>query len=320
MNRTDAICLIVVVLVIVAIVSALTYSWYLDANKKAEKKEESSLLIREGDLVTFHFTEYIYTKDASGKLSWCVYQTTMDDVVADDSIPKSVTFQDILLNDTGSSMSREQITAIVGDDVIAEINFGFNNLLKGLKEGESITGYEIPKTEGYGEKNNSLIETIQPIDNIPMYETIDRTKFEQRYPEEFPLETNQIILDHYWGWTNRVESITDDTVVIKHEPDIGMELTVFNWPCKVVNISSSSGLIWIQHKPDESIINTPLDIETLEFYNQKFTEIKEGMVEVQQPYPGIILSINNGIELDFNRENIGKSLKYDITIIEIERD
>jgi FKBP-type peptidyl-prolyl cis-trans isomerase 2 len=244
----------------------------------------------------------------------------MEDVANNDSISKSVTFEDILKNETGSSITRQQLTAIVGNDVTAETNIGFNELLIGLKEGQSIFGYPVLKSEGYGEKNYSLIEIIPFLDKIPMYQTYDRNEFEALYPEEVPLLTNQVIKDRYWDWIVRVESITDDTVVIKHEPEIGMELGVFNWPTTVVNISSSTGLIWLRHNPDDSNTNTPIDLEVLEFYNPRFTEIKESIINTQQPYPGIILSISNGIEIDFNRENIGKNLKYDITIVEIERD
>ena len=46
MNRTDAICLLVVILVIVGVISALTYSWYTDITKESKTKEEVVYIIR----------------------------------------------------------------------------------------------------------------------------------------------------------------------------------------------------------------------------------------------------------------------------------
>jgi hypothetical protein len=109
-------------------------------------------------------------------------------------------------------------------------------------------------------------------------------------------------------------------VIIKHEPTIGMELEVFNWPATVENVSSNTGKIWIRHRPDTSLVNTPIDAEVLEFYKPVFTDIKITITETQQPYPGIVTSISNGITIDFNRENIGKNLKYDVKILKIIRD
>ena len=319
MNRTDAICLIIIVLIIVGIVSLLTYSWYEDYTKEPKKKITEEYFVREGDTITCQFTEWILTKDSNGDIKYCVYQTTDKKIAEDDSIPKSVTFSRILTNNTGVPITHEPLTAIVGSDLSDEINPGFNSLIIDMAEGESKDNIEVPVIDGYGEKNEELIKTIPFIDTIPIYNSIERIAFEQEYAEELPLEPGQSFMDHYWSWNIRVDSITNDTIVIKHEPVADMEIAVFNWPATVINISSENGKIWLQHKPDNSIVNTPIDAEVLEFYNPTFTDIKDTIAETQQPYPGIITSINNGITIDFNRENIGKSLKYDVKIIKIDR-
>jgi FKBP-type peptidyl-prolyl cis-trans isomerase 2 len=326
MNRTDAICLLVVILVIVGIVSLMTYSWYQEATNEPKKKDQGLLNVREGDTITCEFTEWILTRDSTGEIKYCVYQTTDESIAEDETIPKSVTFQQILVNNTGVPITRDALTKIVGSDLSDELNPGFNNIVIDMKEGESRTGVEIPASEGYGEKNDELIQTIPISDSIPIYISKDRFAFEGEYSDELPsepgktFEPGQTFEDHYWGWNIRIHSITNDTIVIKNEPTLDMELAVFSWPAKVINISSEDGTIWIKHKPDISIVNTPIDAEVLEFYNPRFTEIRDLVVETQQPYPGIIISIENGITIDFNRENIGKSLKYDLTIVKIIRD
>ncbi|WP_455392479.1 hypothetical protein [[Eubacterium] cellulosolvens] len=320
MNRTDAVCLLIVVLVIVGVVSLMAYSWYQDVTKEPKKDKKSDINIREGDTITCQFTEWILTRDSNGEVKYCVYQTTDPEVAEDDSIPKSVTFKSILVNNTGEPITREPLTAIVGEDLSDEVNPGFNDIVLDMKQDETKRGVEVSINNGYGEKNQDLISNIPFIDTIPIYDSIDRASFELEYPDEVPLEPGQSFPDHYWGWNIRIDSITNDTVVIKNEPVLNLELAVFNWPATVINISSENGKIWIHHKPDNSIIFTTIDVEVLEFYKPEFMEIKEVIAESQQPYPGIITSIDNGITIDFNRENIGKSLKYDITIIKVIRD
>jgi FKBP-type peptidyl-prolyl cis-trans isomerase 2 len=297
----------------------MTYSWYSDSQKKPKSKDDKVLLVREGDLITCHFTEYIWTKGADGNVGYVVYQTTHEDVAKNDSIPKSVTFKKILHNQTGESLTRTKLTAIAGADLIFEMNEGFNQIVIDMREGETRVK-EVSIALGYGERNESFVQTIPLLDKILIYETLDRQTFESEYSNELPLEIGKTFEHHYWKWMIRINSISDETVVIKHEPEVGQELRVFDWNSTVENVSSLTGYIWISHKPTENDINTPINAEVLEFYNPIFTEIKENIVNTQQPYPGIILSIQNGIEIDFNRENIGKNLKYEITIQKIERD
>ena len=319
MNRTDAICLGIIILVIVGIISAVVYSMYSDSQTKGKSKATGDLLVQEGDLITCHFTEYVYTKDANGTFGYLIYQTTDEEVANDDLIPKSITFSEILKNNTGAPIPRQQLTAIVGIDLSTEVNPGFNQLVIGMSEGETKKG-EVSVQMGYGERNLSYIQTIPLFDKIPLYDTVDREEFEKQYPKEVEFEPGKTFEHHYWGWTIRIESVATDSVTFRHEPEIGMELDIFEWPTIVENISSSTSLIWLRHKPSADLVNTPIDAEVLEFYNPTFTEIKEDIYANQQPYPGIITSIHNQITVDFNRENIGKNLKYEITIIKIERD
>jgi FKBP-type peptidyl-prolyl cis-trans isomerase 2 len=291
----------------------------MDSQKKPKTKDDKDLLVQEGDLITCDFTEYIWTIDSTGNLSYAVYQTTLKNIAEDESIPKSITFQKILTNETGGSITRERLTAIVGPDLESEMNIGFKQLIMNMKEGEEKKG-EIAIVKGYGERNESLVQRIPLKDRIPLYETIDRMEFESLYPEEVPLQLGQSIKHHFWSWYVKISSLTSEEVVIRHEPEVGSELEIFPWPVIVDNISDSNGYIWLQHKPTKENVFTPIDAEVLAYYNPTFTEIQDAIVQSQQPYPGIILSIQNGIEIDFNRENIGKNLQYEVKIIKIERD
>ncbi len=320
MNRTDAICLVIIILVVVGIISAFGYSWYTDSQKKPKSKGgEPELFIREGDLITVDFTEYIWTKDSTGNITYAVFQTTKKSVAEDDSIPKSVTFKKILTDESGDPITRDRISAIVGKDLITEMNKGFNDMVLDMTIDQTKKGI-IPTSDGYGERNDSLVQTIPIQDKLPMFETYDRLDFEANYPEEVPLEIGQSFRHHYWNWFIRIDSITEDEIVIKHQPEIGFKVEILPWDAIVENVSSATGYIWLKHKPTSDIVNTAIDAESLEVYNPQFTEIKEMMTNTQQPYPGIITSIQNGIQIDFNRENIGKNIMYEITIIKIERD
>jgi FKBP-type peptidyl-prolyl cis-trans isomerase 2 len=321
MNRTDAICLVVVALIIVGVVSLLAYSWYQDATKEPKKDKTEILFVQEGDTITAHFTEWIFTRDENGKVDWHIYQTTDKTIAENESIPKSITFSKILINATNVPITREPITAIVGLDLTDEVTSGFNDVVIDMKEGETKNNIEIPIDKGYGDKTDELIVLIPYVDTIPIYNSINRLAFEAEYNSELPLEPGKSFTDHYWNWTIRIDSVTNDTVVVKHEPRIGTDITVFNWPAIVEDISSEEGKIYIKHKPENSVLFSPIDVEVLEFYSPKFKVIKDIITETQQPYPGIITSIDNeGITIDFNRENIGKKIKYDVTITTIIRD
>jgi FKBP-type peptidyl-prolyl cis-trans isomerase 2 len=319
LNRTDAICIAIIILVIGGAISALVYSWYTEQQDEPKEKKKDVLFVLEDDLITCDFTEYIWSKDVDGNIGYCVYQTTKKEVAEDESIPKCVTFQSILVNSTGAPISREQLTAIVGNDLISEVNAGFNQMVLDMKVSQTKTE-EIPSSLGYGEKNQSMIETIPLLDRVPLYITVDRADFEADYPEELPLLPGKSFKHNYWDWLIKIDSITENSVTFKNSPEVDDGIDIFPWNATVVNISSSTGYIWIRHKPDQSIINSPIDIESMEFYNPVFKEIKSNIYSYQQPFPGIIISIQNGIQMDFNRENIGKNLRYEITIVSIERD
>jgi hypothetical protein len=227
----------------------MAYSWYEDATNEPKKKDKQTLIVREGDTITVDFTEWILTTDSTSELKYRVFQTTDPKIASDDSIAKSVTLRKILLNNTGDPVNREKLTAIVGNDLSNEMNVGFNNIVIDMKEGETITGVEITPLDGYGEKNPALIQVINYTDNIPIYNSIDRFAFEAEYANELTLKPGQTFEDHYWGWMIRIESLTNDTVVIKHEPMIGTEVAFSLWNATVINISSENGMIWLQHKP-----------------------------------------------------------------------
>lgn len=315
MNRTDAICLLVIILVIVGIISALTYSWYADVSKKGEGKDQNKLYVREGDLITYDYTEYILTGYEEDTPIYSVFKTTINEVAENESIPKSVTFTKILFNQTGSTEE-----TIVGDKLISKMNPGFNKLVIDMKEGQTIKGRKVLAIDGYGKKNESLVHKIPLLDTVSMYETLNRFEFEGQYPQETAMEPGQTFVNHYWDWTIRIESVTDDNITIRHEPEFDMVLDMFDWPVRVVNISSETGLIWLEHKPNISIIDSAIDAEILQYYNPKFTEIIEEISKEHAPYPGIIISTQNGIEINFNPENYDTDLKYDITILTIERE
>jgi FKBP-type peptidyl-prolyl cis-trans isomerase 2 len=298
----------------------MAYSWYEDATDEPKEKDTEKLFVKEGDTITCEFTEWILTIDENGDINYAVFQTTDESIALDDSILKSITFRSILLNESGESLTVPPITAIVGDDLTDLMNEGFNNLVLDMKEGESRRSEDILKMKAYGERNQDLITTIPFLDTIPIYRSVDRFTFETQYESESEFLVGQTFDDTFWGWKIRIESITNDTIVIKNEPTIGTEVAFESWNATVVNISSENGKIWLKHNPDDSILNTDVDAQVLEFYNPEFTKITQTQIESQQPFPGIIISLENGIKIDFNRENIGNTIRYDVTIKKIIRD
>ncbi len=316
MNKTDAMCLVAIILVIVIIASALTYNWYNENFAETDKKKTKDLEVEYGVGIKFDYTMRIRTGNDVSKSP--VFSTTLPSVAENDSIPKTITFSEILKFNPIEPLGTYQKIGVNDQELIANFGFSFYEGILGMKEGESRTFF-VKADEGPIEFNETLIRKISTTDSIPMFEDIDRVTFESEYPNELPLKTGQSFTHNYWGWMIEIEDITNSTITIKHDPSFGMELDFLPWNATVSEVSSEKGTIGIQHKITSEFLNNVIDAEILSKYDESFKEITKAQTEIDQaPLPGIITSIEDEIVIDFNREIAGKDLIYEVTILEIE--
>jgi FKBP-type peptidyl-prolyl cis-trans isomerase 2 len=315
MHKTDAMCLVAIVLVIVIIISALTYNWYNENFAETDKKKEKDLEVTYGVGIKFDYTWRIRT---SSDISECpVFATTLPSVANDDSIPKTVTFSEIVKFNPLEPVGTLQKMGVNNQELISTFGVGFYEGILGMKEGESRT-FNVKSDDGPIEYNKDLIRAIPLSDSIPMFETVDRSTFESEYPTE-SIKTGQILTHNYWGWTIEIEEMTNSTITIRHDPHLGFKLDMLPWNATVNGISSEKNSIGISHKITTDYINYVIDSEVLTKYDESFKNITETQTESEQaPLPGIIISIDDEIVIDFNREIAGKDYVFEVTILEIE--
>jgi FKBP-type peptidyl-prolyl cis-trans isomerase 2 len=316
MNKTDAMCLAAIVLVIVVIISALTYNWYNENFAETDKKKEKTLEVEYGVGIKFDYTWRLRTNNDVSKCP--VFATTSPSVANNDSIPKTVTFSEIVKFNPLEPVGMYQKMGVNDQDLISTFGTGFYEGILGMKESESRTFF-VKSDEGPIEYDQNLIREIPVSDSIPMFETIDRVTFESEYPNELPLQIGQTFTHNYWKWTIEIEEMTNNTVKIKHDPDFGMDLDLFPWNATVNEVSSEKGTIGIHHKITTEFVNYVIDSEVLTKYDDSFKNITEIQTESDQaPLPGIIISVDDEIVIDFNREIAGKDYVFEVTILEIE--
>ncbi|MCK5561067.1 MAG: hypothetical protein KAJ51_10755, partial [Thermoplasmata archaeon] len=197
---------------------------------------------------------------------------------------------------------------------------GFYYGIMGMKIGETRTIF-VDADEGASQFNKSLVKTIPLNDILPMYESINKFSFESEYPFESPLQEGQTFSHIYWGWTIEIEEINEDNIIIKHDPVYGSNLDLFPWNATVIEVSSAESTITIQHRPTDDLVQTVIDAEALMKYNESYQDITPAQAgQPQPPLPGIIISVDDGIVIDFNQEIAGKELIFEVTILEIEEN
>lgn len=318
MNKTDAMCLGAIILVIVAIVSALTYNWYNENYNQPEPAKEKVLIVKNGVGIKFDYTLRI--KTSNNVATSPVFVTTLSTVADDETIPKTTTFSNIIGSGPLVPAGDVNKVPVRVDTIFPAYGEGFYNGIMGMKTGESRTIF-VDADEGTSQFNKSLVKTIPLNDILPMYESINKFSFESEYPFESPLQEGQTFTHNYWGWMIEIEEINEDNIIIKHDPVYGSSLDIFPWNATVIEVSSAESTVTIQHRPTYDLVQTVIDAEALMKYNESYQEITPAQaVQPQPPLPGIITSVDGGIVIDFNQEIAGKELIFEVTILEIEEN
>ncbi len=316
MNKTDAMCLAAIVLIIVAIVSALAYNWYNENYSQSEGSKEKVLVVKEGVGVKFDYTLRIRTGNDNSKNP--VFATSLPSVADDDSIPKTTTFSEILGEGPLEPLGNAEKVPVREDTLKVVFGEGLYYGIMGMKEGETRTIF-VDADEGVVQSNKSLVRTIPIYDTFPLYESIPKFNFESEYPNELPLKEGQTFSHNYWGWTIEIEEVNEDYILLKHDPVYGSSLDLFPWNATIDEVSSAKETFTIRHRVTDDLLQRVIDAEVLMKYNESYKEISPAQVgQEQPPLPGIIISIDEGIVIDFNKEIAGKNLIFKISMLEIE--
>jgi FKBP-type peptidyl-prolyl cis-trans isomerase 2 len=292
MRKTDILCFGAILTVIILVISTFVYFWWEEREKRLEQEEKAKkkvkLVVEKGDKITVDYTG----RFIDGR----VFDTSIEEIGKNESIPKSITFD--------PDKSYKPLTFTVGSGEMIE---GFDEGVVGMRVGETRT-ITVPPHKGYGSPDPALIKSIRLTEALPLYEYMSKSDFESKYPGEV-LEVGVTTEHHFWGWHVVIEEVTGDNVTLRHDPEWGMEVEVLPWRTVVVSISSEQARIVVEHKPTEEVFQVAIDPGLLAEYNNTFAEFSE---------KGIVKSIEDEIVIDFNKEVVGKTLIFEVTVISIE--
>jgi hypothetical protein len=161
--------------------------------------------------------------------------------------------------------------------------------------------------EAYGSPVESLIETRFLSESIPILQLFgNTTTFFDTYQMDAIEGANVKNLVYGWNMTVFHVDALSGNVILKNNPFFGEIIqSQYGWSSKVVSIDSSANLgtgeIVIRH------ILTAGDIGT-KFFNDE----TKGPFQITE-----IDSIAGTFTVDFNREVVGKTLKFKITLVSL---
>ncbi|MFP4050668.1 MAG: FKBP-type peptidyl-prolyl cis-trans isomerase [Thermoplasmata archaeon] len=268
---------------------------------------EETVKAEMGDKVTVHYTGMLQDKRIYGN-EWRVFDTSR----------KSVPEEKILTYREGER--GQPYTFTLGEGVIE----GWNNEIKGMEEGERKT-FKVQPSEAYGSASDKLFFEIDKTETVPVFETMNMTEFNNRYDDE---PTGRItVKDQFWGWNKKVISIEGDMIVLKNEPEVGKEYQSYKqdgpgFTSEVVSIDTNAnegkGIIEIKNHAETAIT---VDAEHIGEHIPRFKNVSKIKNDVgQNPKPtGIVVEVEDKIMIDFNEEVMGKTLRFNVEIVSIEK-
>lgn len=304
MNKQDKMCLGVMGVVIVLFAGMSAFFWLYDNWwNKDEPDRLPSLTVWEGDSVEIEYTAF-FMEDPNGPFAAeTVFETTMRAVATNESYPKSLTF-DILHDDSSEQYSSKTIT--IGESMVTQ---GMDEGVLGMGENDKKT-FTVGPEEAYGVTDESLVYRLQRQQEVQVYEVINQTQFEQFYPDEANANVGTTLNHHFWNWPARIILMDNNTVILENAPVFGGVYKPLSWSATVKDISTADDRILVVHDIIEAKDQVVLQ-EDFATYDPDFISTVS--------YPGIVSVVADEILIDFNFEAVGKHIRYEVTVIKIER-
>ncbi len=211
LERNEALCIGVVVILIVSVVSVYAYNRVTTARDSDDGPEQ---MIEENDVVI------------------------VDLMVRSD--PGGVIYENNRLKLTVGT----QISGV--EKVINDI---VNDRLMTM-HAEGRGSFAVPPKKAFGEYDPALVEEFEYHQDIPLFETISIDRFTTAYADE-PLKEGLVVAHHFWRFQTSVYEVNErlNEVTLRHQPSFGETIRVYPWSSEVVGISSASNKVTIEHHP-----------------------------------------------------------------------
>ena len=304
MNKLSLIVIVAIPLLVLAVSGCI----------QSGEVKSAEIVIKQGSFVKIDYTGK-FTDDR-------VFDTSKESVAKDMSINKSAMFT------LRSNSGYVPLKVYIGNPPVPQeksdyivIIEGLRKGLIGMKVGENNTVIIKPE-EGYGLSQPELIRTINRTEIVPVFENMTIQVFIDRYHTAPVLYKS---LKHYvWTWNVTVINVNEntDTVVVRNDPINNEEFFIYPWKTIVTSVSTATSQIQIRHQPDANTTSKTVLYTTFLPYHPSFSDIpslqaKYGQASEDSPNPGTISYTDNSIQIDFNREVTGKTLIFDVTVLEI---
>lgn len=222
-----------------------------------------------------------------------VFDTSKEAVAKDNaSWPKAVSF--------GWRPSWQTFTFKIG---AGEAIAGFDQGVRGAREGESRT-LVVPPEQGYGLPDASKIAVRPLLQEVPARETMSPDAFRVRFSTA--PENGGMVVDLFWQW-NVTVAVDNNIVTITHSPWIGQIVRPYReWATTVVGIDDTAnggvGIVYVRHGLD------PAAAGNIQAADDGGAFIVTDVDPVAGTYT-----------VDYNREVVGKTLVFVITVIAITK-
>ncbi len=300
-SAVDVFAVIIVVLVIiVGIMSILLYTEMTAPSHGSA----GFITVEENDQVHFIYTGYLENS--------LVFETLDENVAMDnESFPKSLLYEwpedgvfDPVSFQVGNGIPHENFDGMVDSGRILE------EAMIDLRVNETISVIVLPEY-GFGDHDPSQVRTLSLTETKNQIEIISSLEFSNRY--DAPVIVNTTFKDPTWGWDVRVSEVElgsdDPDVTIVNLPDEGVVYSPYvGFNSRVVRVESGIdgglGEIELEHILIPSDSNNVMGISP--HGDGKF----------------IVVGVNEAagtFEADFNSEKAGAILRYEITVVEIEK-
>ncbi|MFO8110305.1 MAG: FKBP-type peptidyl-prolyl cis-trans isomerase [Thermoplasmata archaeon] len=295
--------LIIIIIIAIAASGAGIYA----SGYFSEDEPDAEPVIEMGDAITVHYTGWLEDER--------IYEERRIFDTSRDHLPEKTTLT------FDERVRDEPFQFTVGEGVIE----GWSEYMVGMKEGET-KHIIIPPEKAYDTRTTDLVFTIEREEKLPVYENISVSFFEERYgtsPSSY-----MVVTDHFWGWEKTVMSVEGDRVILRNDPEIGEHYNAYKqegsgWRSKVTSVDSSTnngiGEIHVRHLVEKGTI---VNSNHIGMHNTDIAKVENTRIDAgqSQDHRGIVVDVcEDTITVDFNEEVAGKTLRFKVTVLEIQK-
>ncbi len=273
---------LIALLVAIGIASAVFYALFVQHPPTGVGPNKA----QPGDTATI---EYIGTFEDTGK----VFDTSRASVAQDNvSFPKALSFS--------WRASWQPFSFTLGGGQAIK---GFDAGVTGMSVGQS-KRIVVPPSEGYGSLNMSLVHVRPLVQEVPARTTMNVSAFTTKYGVA-PAD-GLVVTDPFWGWNDTV-IVSANIVTVVNSPYMNMRVRPYGaWTAIVDGIddtaNNGTGIVYVRN------LLTSADAGNVQGKDGSQTFIVSAVDPVEGTYTA-----------NYNREVVGRTLVFDITLTTLVR-